>query len=152
MWVCQSVHMCGCVNQCTCVGVSISAHVWVCQSVHMCVCVCMSYGVSVSVCICVCILVCLSICVSVCHTRILSRGPPKQADIAMRGKPCLAIVKLEMASEGGRATRSQFTITEHAHITDGCIATTSIATTFTASHTYAAKTCKPTSDAVSPSK
>ena len=77
----------------------------VCVHVLWCVCVCVH--------LCVCISVCLSICVSVCHTRILSKGPPKQADIAMRGKPCFAIVKLEMASEGGRATQSQFSITEH---------------------------------------
>ena len=31
--------------------------------------------------------------------RILSKGPPKQAPIAIRGNPCLAIVRLETASE-----------------------------------------------------
>lgn len=30
--------------------------------------------------------------------RILRRGPPKQAPMAMRGKPCLAIVTFETAS------------------------------------------------------
>lgn len=78
-----------CVNQCTCV------------------CACLT------VCLCLRAFVCMYFGVSVGHTRILSKGPPKQADIAMRGKPCFAIVKLEMASEGGRATQSQFSITEH---------------------------------------
>ena len=32
------------------------------------------------------------------YKRILSRGPPKHAPIAIRGKPCLAIVTLATAS------------------------------------------------------
>ena len=31
--------------------------------------------------------------------RILRRGPPKHAPIAIRGKPCLAIVTLATASK-----------------------------------------------------